>query len=332
MDADGGPKSSLPPSASSTPRTSSPIRFVSPLRSFTVFDKADGNASASTAAAPASPRRRFLPKFRAGLVAEKRARDAIAEELRASLLEGADDDDYAEGGRGWAEMEAAKEELRRAADEVRVERAYDRAVVKYDKKKKTGGAARRATAGGDYQFVGVAAPPGGGAKTAVTWYARRKPAGSKWSVRMVHVDRDAVVKDMFSRGEVDVYGKYVNTGKTVVDGGGKDGEERETNVPVLKGQYSVKNRSWRTLWNFSPIRLFSDSSGMYWRERRLSPGLYTDGRTVFESAYDYSDGRNGMRPMSSLDAYLKSGGVKAEAKTEVLRRLKEDGPDVVVEE
>lgn len=35
----------------------------------------------------------------------------------------------------------------------------------------------------------------------------------------------------------------------------------------------------------------TDSSGMYWRERRLPSGLYTDGKTVYEASYRYDDGR-----------------------------------------
>lgn len=95
---------------------------------------------------------------------------------------------------------------------------------------------------------------------------------------------------------------------------------------------SFYNFIHRNLWNFNPIHVFTDSSGMYWRERRLTPGLYTDGKVVYESAYRYTDGRAGMKPVSSLDAFLKSSTVKRDAKENLLRRLKEDSPDVVVEE
>ena len=30
---------------------------------------------------------------------------------------------------------------------------------------------------------------------------------------------------------------------------------------------------------------------MYWRERRLREGLYTDGKNVYEATYRYQDGR-----------------------------------------
>ena len=71
---------------------------------------------------------------------------------------------------------------------------------------------------------------------------------------------------------------------------------------------------------------------MYWRERRLTPGLYTDGKVVYESAYRYTDGRAGMKPVSNLDAFLQSSTIKRDVKEDLLKRLKNDSPDVVVEE
>jgi len=71
---------------------------------------------------------------------------------------------------------------------------------------------------------------------------------------------------------------------------------------------------------------------MYWRERRLRPGLYTDGNTVYESSYRYRDGRNGMRRLSTFQKYLSSRSVDERQKSKILRRLREDAPDVVLEE
>ena len=76
----------------------------------------------------------------------------------------------------------------------------------------------------------------------VKWYARRKPANSKWSVRLVHVDRDAIVRDMFVNGKVDIYSNYVNTGNTIVDKD-QDGAEKNSRMPVIEGKYAVKKRS-----------------------------------------------------------------------------------------
>ena len=70
---------------------------------------------------------------------------------------------------------------------------------------------------------------------------------------------------------------------------------------------------------------------MYWRERRLRPGLYTDGVSVYESSYRYSDGRNGMHRVSGFQQFLSSKSVKEEQKQKILQRLKEAGPDIVLE-
>ena len=232
-------------------------------------------------------------------------------------------------------LEEAREEVRRGEDEVRVEMAYDRATARFNKPEAPSSSStdgRRRPVG--YQFVGVVNAPAevkSGKKDKVTWYARPKTAESKWSVRLLHVDRDAIVRDMFVNGKVDVFGKYVNTGKTAVDVG-PDGQSRATRMPIIEGQYTAKKRSWKNLWNFSPKHLFTDSSGMLWRERRLTPGLYTDGKVVYESAYRYSDGRSGMKPVSNLDSFLQSSTIKTNVKENLLQRLKEDSPDVVVEQ
>ena len=88
----------------------------------------------------------------------------------------------------------------------------------------------------------------------------------------------------------------------------------------------------RNLWNVSPKRFFTDSSGMYWRERRLKPGLYTDGNTVYEATYRYRDGRNGMHRVSPLRTYLDSPAVDPKQKERILKKLAADAPDVVLEE
>jgi hypothetical protein len=87
----------------------------------------------------------------------------------------------------------------------------------------------------------------------------------------------------------------------------------------------------RTLWNFSPKHFFTDSSGMYWRERRLPSGLYTDGTTVFETTYRYKDGRNGMRKIRTLNQFLQDATVDRATKDKILKRIECDPPDIVVE-
>jgi hypothetical protein len=87
----------------------------------------------------------------------------------------------------------------------------------------------------------------------------------------------------------------------------------------------------RTLWNFSPKHFFTDSSGKYWRERRLPEGLYTDGNTVYEASYLYRKGRNGMHRVSSLTQLINSKNVNPKYKHHIVKRLKDDVPDVVLE-
>jgi hypothetical protein len=70
---------------------------------------------------------------------------------------------------------------------------------------------------------------------------------------------------------------------------------------------------------------------MYWRERRLKAGLYTDGVSVYESSYRYSDGRNGMHRVSGFQQFLSSKSVNKEQKERITKRLKADAPDVVLE-
>jgi hypothetical protein len=70
---------------------------------------------------------------------------------------------------------------------------------------------------------------------------------------------------------------------------------------------------------------------MYWRERRLRPGLYTDGVSVYESSYRYADGRNGMHRVSGFRQFLNSKSIKPDQKEKILKRIKGDAPDVVLE-
>ena len=87
----------------------------------------------------------------------------------------------------------------------------------------------------------------------------------------------------------------------------------------------------RTLWNFSPKHFFTDSSGMYWRERRLRPGLYTDGASVYETSYRYKDGRNGIRRSRTLSQFMQDATIDKATKSRVMKLLKRSHPDIVIE-
>ena len=100
----------LSSSSSSLNRCSSsgnvkPLQFSSAIQSYTIFDK-----SALTSPEHASPRRKFLPRFRTGLTAERRAREIILDEERRGLLQ--DDDGTASSG-SWAEASAAADERKK---------------------------------------------------------------------------------------------------------------------------------------------------------------------------------------------------------------------------
>merc|ERR1712238_447392 len=114
-------------------------------------------------------------------------------------------------------------------------------------------------------------------------------------IRMIHVNKDAIIKDLFDRGKIDIFAKYTNTGRTSTttdidkqrqleqkavtqqekeDGGGGTTTKATTKtkaglVPIVTTQYEARERSWKTLWNFSPKHFFTDPSGVYWRERRI---------------------------------------------------------------
>ena len=87
----------------------------------------------------------------------------------------------------------------------------------------------------------------------------------------------------------------------------------------------------RTLWNFSPKGFFTDSSGMYWRERRLASGVYTDGDQVYETSYRYSDGRNGIRKVDSLGSFLNNTQIDESTKQNVHKALAKKFPDLMIE-
>jgi len=70
---------------------------------------------------------------------------------------------------------------------------------------------------------------------------------------------------------------------------------------------------------------------MYWRERRLPDGLYTDGNTVYENCYRYRDGRNGMRRLSTLDQFMNSKAVDPSLKESAKESVKKPAPDIVLE-
>mmetsp|Transcript_15311 Transcript_15311/g.22441 ORF Transcript_15311/g.22441 Transcript_15311/m.22441 type:complete len:342 (+) Transcript_15311:15-1040(+) len=302
-------------------RVSKTLQFLSPLQSLTLFPKDKPTAT---------PRDDFIPKFKAGLEAEKEAREFLAAKRSSG---GGEDDEPINVGKGWEKRSEENDRIRAEREERFVDEAYDRGVAGYTEASKAAVAkiasSSNSNSNNKFQFVGVVQPPN--AEKKVKWYARKRPTNSKWNVRLLHANRDVIVRDMFVNGKVDVFAKYVNSGerRDVL----KEGEDPSApHRPLIKADYNIKKRTPWNLWNFSPKHFFTDSSGAFWRERRLSPGLYTDGNLVYESKYRYSDGKNGMKPISKLDALLRSKSIKDSVKIQVLDRLETDAPDVVIED
>lgn len=84
---------------------------------------------------------------------------------------------------------------------------------------------------------------------------------------------------------------------------------------------------FRNLWNFSPKHFFTDSSGHFWRERRLPTGIYTDGVEVCEIVYNYPGGRNGIRPLCLLQDYMKRNATDVDSKEKVVVQLRKQNED-----
>jgi len=298
-------------------RVSKTLKFLSPLQSLTLFPKDIPTAT---------PRQKFLPKFQAGITAEKKIQDRIAKEREDANGDGNECVDE-----GWDKKMEESDRLSAEGDDQRMEIAFDSATTDG-----TTNPILLASTVEDqnlkrskYQFVGIVQPEGSPDDKKIKWFARRRPLDSKWNLRVLHVNREAIVQDLFTRGKVDIYGEYKNTGtKSVVTEEGA----AESSKPLIMSKYSVKKRMWWNLWNFNAKHLFTDSAGAFWRERRVSPGFYTDGLTVYEATYRYSDGKNTMKPVARLVTFLDSNTVKEKDKNKLLKRLKEDSPDVVMEE
>ena len=242
------------------------LQFASPLQSLTICDPElkevlDGGAASTTAEETAAEgvtqRSRFLSRFRAGLAAETKAKKEIVDrrkkQLRADAVSPA-------GEKNWADRAKATEQRRKNSEEKFIESAFDQAQAEFDAETSKARKKRKKNPN-KYQFVGVIGSSSPNAKTAaaagedattITWYARPKPANSNWSLRLVHVNRDAIVKDLFDRNKVDIFAKYENKGPMMKSSSNnkQDGESDESSSktpyqPLVTSQYLVKPRSWR---------------------------------------------------------------------------------------
>ncbi len=199
-------------------RVSQTLKFLSPLQSLTIFPK---DIPTTT------PRDEFLPKFKRGLEAETRAKDQVTKRRELN-----DEIEYT--GKGWEKKSEESEKKRAEKEDQYIQSAYDRAIEGFEPAKSA------EFKGSKYQFVGVVQPKDSAKK--VKWYARKRPSNSKWNVRLVHVNRDVILRDMFVNGKVDVFAKYVNTGKpkdALREGENPSAPRR----PLINAEYNIKKRS-----------------------------------------------------------------------------------------
>jgi hypothetical protein len=190
------------------------IQFASPLQALTIPEH-------DVVETPPTPRARYLQKIAAGLQAEQQVRDKLGEDDPIAV-----DTSQAD----WAQTATTNAKRQQLHKERMLEEAFDQAVApveaKFSKK-------QTSSSSSQYQFVGVIQPHD--TSKVIQWYARPKPANSQWSVRLVHVNRDAIVHDLFRRGKIDLFGRYTNSGS----------KDPESGLPVVRRHYSVRERSWK---------------------------------------------------------------------------------------
>jgi hypothetical protein len=210
--------------------TSANMRFASPLQALTIWDKEQE---------PVSPRDKYLVKLKAGLEAERKVREELKKSHETFMSK--QDTSSPE----WADKAVRYERMRKAREERLVEKAFDEAMRRVEASQLAQDSESTTEIGSKFQFVGLinSREP----KKPVTWYSRPKPPHAKWSLRLLHVNRDAIIKDLFDKGKVDLFAKYSNQGmKSVKINDDTASEEADSqNELIVKGNYLVRERSWR---------------------------------------------------------------------------------------
>ena len=228
------------------------LQIAIPLQALTIWDPecqqeqqlAAGDEG--TAAAAPTHRGRFLPRFRAGLQAEVATRQTILEQQQQQTagVAVAPADTAAvstvSNNKNWASRAKAIDMQRARVTEERVEQAHDQAVAQYDAQLQELLEQQMKTKNANqFQFVGVINSATGtttaDSKPPITWYARKKPTNARWSMRLVHVNREAILKDLYNRGKIDIFGRYENTQE----------RDAKTGQPIVSAKYTVRERSWK---------------------------------------------------------------------------------------
>lgn len=197
------------------------LEIASPLTALTIWDDPELMEN------PPTFRSRFLPKFRAGLLAEAEAAESVAAQMESKRARiSVDRED-------WAQQVAALDQRSKVQTAKAMERAYDEAVAKYEDLQSGNQGSHGNGKSSKFQFVGVVNPDQ--SADPITWYARPKPSTARWSVRLVHVNKRAIIKDLFNRGKIDLFARYENSGRMVKDSGQR----------LVKAEYIVRERSWK---------------------------------------------------------------------------------------
>lgn len=207
------------------------IIIASPLQSLTIPDR-------EIKTTLLSHRQQYLPKFKAGLAAEFETRKEIATKRTNLLSDGVtssgsrSSSSSNKGGEHWVEEAEGSERTRRTKEDLQIEKAFDMAVAQVEASEGKNSPPLEKSPNA-YQFVGVINKKS--PTKPITWYARKKPENAQWSVRLVHVNRDAIIKDLFNQGKVDIFAKYRNTGRI----------DEESETPIIHATYEVRERSWK---------------------------------------------------------------------------------------
>lgn len=201
------------------------LRIVSPLQTLTIHDP-------ESKCKLQSPREKFLPKFQKALAAEKEARSKLAETSDGTI--GAGLAAQKVGEKNWAERALKARRKLDLETELKIEAAFEQAMISPDETQMQ--QSYQPANPNKYQFVGVVNPAS--AAAPISWYSRLKPKDATWSLRLVHPNRQAILKDLFDKGKIDVFGRYENTGRSRGDNDG-------ISVPLVKRSYAVRDRSWK---------------------------------------------------------------------------------------
>jgi len=248
------------------------IRFASPLQSLTIPDpelfadkvknsveEVDVAAEEKKSAAEKkqdllrssrildTPRKKFLPKFLTGLKAENQIREEIA---LGEVKIPDSNDKFDVSGKDWVGKTKTEEAKRKRRENKVVEDAYDKAITSFEQEQLLSKKIKK-TNSNKYQYVGVVLNKDKKNKmntSPISWYARPKPKSSKWSVRLLHVNKDVIIKDLFDQGKIDIFAKYTNNGqRKQSDNDSEEGKppKQSSQAPVVTTKYEARERSWK---------------------------------------------------------------------------------------